>query len=142
MSDLTDRRTPGIVTFVAILVFINAALYATVALVSFFLQGADTAADLGLDENYLLTTGIAYAIVAIFTLFVGIYLLQGSRNARLIVAIVQGLGIAAILFVMVLHHSSGYIAQGILQIAIHSFILWSLYGNDEADAYFAAVEAP
>ena len=70
----------------------------------------------------------------------GIYLLHGSRNARLIVAFVQGLGIAAVLFEMVLHHSSGFIAQGVVQIAIHSFILWSLYGNDKADAFFEAVE--
>ncbi|MGB9357374.1 MAG: hypothetical protein WCC01_02350 [Acidimicrobiia bacterium] len=140
MSDLSNGKAPGIVTFISILVFINAALYATVALVAIFLQGADTAAELGLDENYLLATGIVYAVVAIFTLFVGIYLLRGSRNARLIVAIVQGLGIAAVLFVMVLHHSSGFIAQGVVQIAVHSFILWSLYGNDKADAFFEAVE--
>ena len=134
-------RRPGIVTFVVILTFINAAVYAVGSLVAFFLYAADaTAEDIGLDEQTLLITGISYALVAIAVLLVGVSLSKGSPNARALVAALMGVSIVVSLAVMILHHTSAYIGAGLGQILFALFILWSLYGNDKAHDFFEGIE--
>mgnify|MGYP001828126210 CR=1 FL=1 len=137
-----SESRPGIVTFVVVLTYINAALYAVSSLVAFFLYGADaTREDIGLSAGVLLGTGIGYAIVAIVMLFVGMSLARGNRTARTLVAIAMGLGIVVAIAAMILHHTAAYIGQGIGTLAFNMFILWALYGNDKADAYFEKLEA-
>lgn len=136
-------KRPGIVTFVVILTYINAAIYAAGSAVAWFIWAVDPSGleDVNLDEGTLLGTAIGYAIVAFAMLFVGMYLAQGNRNARTLVAIVMGLGIVVALAAMLLHHTSAFIGQGLGQILFNLFILWALYGNEKAHDYFEEVEA-
>ena len=130
------EKRPGVITFVGILLYIKAAAAAIVAIAAFVGKGTDRALAAGLSDNTMLTTGIVEAILAVLLVLVAMSLMSGSKGARLLIAIVMALRIAATTWVMVTHHDSGFVWTGIGTIAFAVFILWALYGDDRSEAYF------
>lgn len=84
----------------------------------------------------MLATGIVEAILAVLLVLVAMSLMSGSKGARLLIAVVMALRIAATAWMMVTHHESGFIWTGIFTVAFALFILWALYGDDRSEAYF------
>lgn len=133
-------KAPGIVIFVAVLIFIKAAVAAIVSITAFLGRGTDEAARLGLTDDNLMATGIGQAVVALILIAVAMFLLSGAPLARLLVAISVGISIAANVWFMLTHHTGGYLSQGLISVALGLFILWGLYGNDSGAEYFEDAE--
>ncbi|MGI9667157.1 MAG: hypothetical protein ACR2N2_08660 [Acidimicrobiia bacterium] len=129
-------KAPGIVIFVAVLLFIKATVAAVASITAFLARGTEEAAQLGLTDDNLMATGIGQAIVALFVIGVAMYLLSGAAGARLIVAIVVGISIAANVWFMLTHHTGGYLSQGLISVALGLFVLWGLYGSESGSTYF------
>ena len=129
-------KRPGVITFIGILLYIKAAVAVIVAIAAFLGKGTDRALAAGLSDSTMLTTGIVEALLAVLLVLVAMSLMSGSRGARLLIAIVMGLRIAATTWLMVTHHDSGFIWTGIFTVAFALFILWALYGNDKSEEYF------
>ena len=63
-------------------------------------------------------------------------IMRGSKGMRLFVAIVQALSMASAVYVLVAHHSGGYVYRAVFSLFTGVFVLWALYGNEESDRYF------
>lgn len=138
MTTLETPTRPGVVTFVAILVFIKALMAAINSIASFVVRGTDEAANVGLNDDNLLANGIAQGIVALILIAVGMFLLSGAPLARLLVAISVAISIAANTWFMITHHVGGYLWTGLASIALGLFVLWALYGDQRSADYFDA----
>jgi hypothetical protein len=133
---LTVRR-PGVVTFVAVVVLIQAAMAAAVALVTIGLAGDDRVQEAtGLGTGGLVWTGILEALVAVILFVVAGGLLSGAQGARLFVAIVQGIRMVSAVVLMIIHHTGGYLYNALIAVIIGIFVLWALYVYPSADEFF------
>ena len=136
----TPTRRPGVVTFIGIILYIQAFL-AAVAAVSLLIWRNDILDYLEkegspLSEGAFTGTVIGEVIAAILLLVVGNGIMRGSSGFRLFVAIVQGLAMALAVYTLVAHHVGGYVYRGVFSLFVGVFVLWALYGNDESDKYF------
>jgi hypothetical protein len=131
-------KRPGVITFIGVLLYINAALAAIASIASFVARGTDEALALGLSDDSLLTSGIAEAIAAVLLVFAAWYLMSGASGARLVVAIVVGIRLALLVWVMLTHHVGGFLWTGLISAGFGLFILWALYGDDRSEKYFEA----
>ncbi len=139
-TDTAGVRRPGVVTFIAAIMFVQAAmaLTATVTMLIWrrpildFLEKEDSP----LSNAGFTGTIIAEALSAVVLVLVAGGLMRGSRGIRLLVAIVQGLSMAFAMYILVGHHVGGYVYRAVFSLFIGVFVLWALYGNDESDAFF------
>jgi len=136
----TPTRRPGVVTFIGIILYIQAFL-AAVAAISLLIWRNDILDFLEkegspLSDGAFTGTVIGEAIVAVLLFIVGNGIMRGSNGFRLFVAIVQSLAMALAIYTLVAHHVGGYVYRGVFTLFIGVFVLWALYGNDESDKYF------
>ena len=141
MTTLDAPTRPGVITFIAILVFIKALMAAISSIASFVARGTDEAANIGLNDDNLMANGIAQGVVALVLIAIGMFLLSGAPLARLLTAISVGFSIAVNTWFMLTHHVGGYLWTGMASIAFGIFILWALYGDQRSVDYFEAHEA-
>ena len=136
-STASGIRRPGVVTFVGIVVYIQAFIAAAFAVV-LFIERNNKQYQLvtGQSDSDILVNSIVEGIVALALFAVGYGLLSGSKGFRLFVAIVMGVRIVASAYWMLTHHAGGYDSAAIVTILIGIFVLWALYGHKESDAYF------
>lgn len=133
-------RRPGVVTFIAAILYIQAALAVTATITMLIWRGPIL--DFLEQEGSPLSSGaftgtiIAEALSAILLAMVASGLMRGSKGIRLFVAIVQGLSMALAVYTLVAHHVGGYVYRGVFTLFVGVFVLWALYGNDESDRYF------
>jgi hypothetical protein len=133
-------RRPGVVSFIGIILYIQAFLAAVSAVA--LLIWRDDVLDFLEKEGSPLTSGaftgtiIGEVIAAVLLFFVAQGILRGSNGYRLFVAIVQGLSMASAIYILIAHHAGGYVYRGVFSLFIGVFVLWALYGNDESDRYF------
>ena len=142
-SEQTASR-PGVVTFVAVILYLQAAL-AAIAAVSLLIWRDDILDFLEREGSptgggLLNGTVAGEAITAILLFIVASGLLRGSNGVRLFVAIVQFLTMSLALFILIAHNSGGYVYRAVFSLFVGVFVLWVLYGNDEADKFFEANE--
>lgn len=138
MAEMTvPVKRPGIITFIGVLILINATVAAVSAIVAFIAlaQGSDEFTD-----TQLWTAAIVETMVAALAFIVASYLLSGSRAARGFVTIVVILRMIASAVVIVTHHSGGYLALGVIGAVFGVVILWALYVHEGAVAYFEGSE--
>jgi hypothetical protein len=133
-------RRPGVVTFIGVILYIQASL-ATVAALSLLIWRNDILDFLEkegspLSDGAFTGTIIGEAIAAMLLFFVGSGIMRGSSGFRLFVAIAQGLTMALATYTLVAHHVGGYVYRGVFSLFIGVFVLWALYGNAESDKYF------
>jgi hypothetical protein len=133
-------RRPGVVTFVGVIILIQAFLSAVVAVVTLAFKDevVDFLAEQGgsQSEASLTGTAIGAGIAALFLLFVGAGILRGSRGWRLFVVIVQAANMGYALYLMITHPHSAYITSGLVTLLIGVFVIWALYGHKESEEYF------
>ena len=135
-----EVRRPGVVTFIAAILYIQAALAVT-ATVSLLVWRGPILDFLEKEESPLSSgaftgTIAGEAITAVLLFFVASGLMRGSKGIRLFVAIVQGLTMALAMYVLVAHHVGGYMYRAVFSLFVGVFVLWALYANEESDAFF------
>jgi hypothetical protein len=139
MSTQAVRR-PGVVTFVGVMILIQAFLNAVVAVVTlafkddvneFLATQGGTASDASI-------TGIAVGagIAALLLFLVGNGILRGSRGWRLFVVLVQAANMGYALYMMISHPHSAFVTSGLVTLLIGVFVIWALYGHKESEAFF------
>ena len=140
MVSMQLTRRPGVVTFVGVIILIQAFLSAVVAVVTLAFRDEvlDFLADQGGTQSDASLTGTAIGagIAALFLLLVGSGILRGSRGWRLFVVIVQAANMGYALYLMITHPHSAYITSGLVTLLIGVFVTWALYGHKESEEYF------
>ena len=129
---------PGVVTLVGIVIYINAVIAAVNAVAVFLNRDAsEWQSAYGATENELLTLAIVEAVLAVLLFLVGSGVMSGAKWARLAVAVVVGLRLAALTWFMLTHLGNGAFTWGtVISLAIMLFVLWALYGNDRSQAFY------
>lgn len=136
MAEATVRR-PGLVTFIGVIIYIQAAMAAVAAVVTIaFSADSRVQSHLGLTTAGLVWTGIWEALMAVLLFLVAGGIMRGSRGFRLFVAVVMGLRMASAVALMLIYHTGGYLYNGIITVLISVFVLWALYGYQPSDDYF------
>jgi hypothetical protein len=136
----TPTRRPGVVSFIGIILYIQAFM-AAVAAISLLIW-RDDVLDFLEQQGSPLTgaalngTVIGEAIAAVLLFVVGSGIMRGSNGFRLFVAIVEGLAMALAVYTLVAHHVGGYVYRSTFTLFVGVFVLWALYGNEESDRYF------
>lgn len=132
---MTQR--PGVITFIGIIMLIQAALNLVAGVVMIALNSQQRIIDeTNLTSGELITSGIISLVVGAIVGAVTLALLAGSRVARGLVAAVQVLLVISATWHMFFNHTGAWLFSGLLQVAIAVFVLWALY-NEKADAYYA-----
>ena len=130
-------RRPGVVTFVGVVIYIQALVAAAFALVMFIERNnGKFQLVTGQSDSDIIVHAIVEGLVAIALFAVGMGIMSGSKGFRLFVAIVMGFRIVVSAYWMLTHHAGGYDSAAIVTILIGIFVLWALYGHKESDAYF------
>lgn len=130
-------RRPGVVTFIGVVIYIQAvlAVIAAIVLFAFSTRLVRVISDITTEE--VTSSGLLVAvIVAALLFYVGAGIMRGSQGVRAFVAVVEGLRMASALFAMLYYHDGAFVENGIVTILIGIFVLWALYGNDRSDAFF------
>lgn len=132
-----DRR-PGVVTFVAVILFINA-LMAVFVGVGAYLQrdNADIQANLGLAESQFIWYMVAELVLALLVVIVALGILSGAKWARMLVTIGMGIRLvqAAVFATAGGEGSTGVMAAAIY-VLIPLLVLWAVWGHDKGEAWF------
>jgi hypothetical protein len=132
-----EARRPGVVTFIGVVLFIEAFLNAVIAIAVFlFRDDRGVLSATGATADELLWVSLGAAIIAVLLFIVGTGILGGSRGARLFVAIVVALNMAAAVWTMFVYHQGGFLFSGLFTIGIGVFVLWALYGHERSEAFF------
>ncbi len=107
----TPTRRPGVVSFIGIILYVQAFL-AAIAAVSLLIWRNDildflNRQDSPLSNGAFTGTIVGEAIAAILLFVVANGIMRGSNGFRLLVAIVQGLSMASAVYILVAHHVGG-----------------------------------
>jgi hypothetical protein len=136
----TGVRRPGVVTFIGVILYIQAflALVAAVVMFAFKDRVADVISSNGVTlESSSITAGaFGELVVGVLLFFVASGLMRGSRGWRVFVAVVEGIRMASALFLGLWYHNSSFDESALATILIGVFVLWALYGHDASEAYF------
>ena len=137
-------RRPGVVTFIGVILYVQGFL-AAIAAASMLIwrnEVLDFLEKEGSPISDATFTGtiIGEAIAAVLLILVGNGIMRGSNAWRLFVALVQGFSMAMAIYVLVAHHVGGYVYRAVFSLFVGVFVLWVLYGNDEADRFFQTNE--
>jgi hypothetical protein len=131
---------PGVVTFIAVIMYIQAAL-AAIAGVSLIIWRNDVLDWLEQEGAPLSSGGLTGTIIGEFIAAVLLFLaaaglMRGSSGWRLVIAIVEGIAMALAVYTLIAHHVGGYVYRSVFTLFIGVFVLWALYGNDQSERYF------
>lgn len=133
-------RRPGVVTFIGVILYIQAFLSAVsaVVLLAFRDNIQDFLADNGsaLSDGSVTGTIIGEVVASILLLIVASGIMSGSKGMRLFVAVVEAVVMGIALYTMVTHHAGAYLYRGFFTLLVGVFVLWALYGNDRSEAFF------
>ena len=137
MTARLTRDRPGVVTLIGVVIYIQAAIAAIIAVMAFVNRDdPHWQEQTGQTPEALLGTAIGEAILALILAGVAMRLMSGSRGARGLVAFVMGLRIAFASWAMLAHHGGGVFGTSAVTIVIALFVLWALYGNQASEDYF------
>ena len=131
---------PGVVTFIGVIMYIQAAL-AAIAGVSLIIWRNDVLDWLEQEGAPLSSGGLTGTIIAEFIAAALLFLaaaglMRGSSGWRLVIAIVEGLAMALAVYTLIAHHVGGYVYRAVFTLFVGVFVLWALYGNDQSERFF------
>lgn len=137
----TGVKRPGVVTFIGVVLYIQAALAAVAGIVMLAFKDRigsviDNSTGVSLDDSALMFGAFGELILAVLLFFVAAGLMRGSRGWRAFVGIVEGLRIVYALFIGLWYHSSAFVESAVVTILIGVFVLWALYGHEKSEEYF------
>ena len=134
---MSGARRPGVVTFVGIVLYIQAVVAAAFGIVAFLERNnLEWQIKTGQSDSDLVVFAIVEFIFAVALFLVASGIMSGATWSRMLVAIVAGFRIVAISWWMLSHYAGGIHSAAIIQIAIYVFVLWALYGNKESDEFY------
>lgn len=136
-------RPPGVITFVAIILYINAAMAAFAGLFAWLGRGeSDVQAALGLEEDQFIWFFVIELAMALLVLIVARGIMNGARWARILVTIGMGFRLvqAALFATLGGQGGSGLIAT-VLYAIIPLIVLWAVWGHDRGESYFHRLRA-
>jgi hypothetical protein len=130
-------KRPGVLTLIGVILFIEA-LVSAVNAITIFVQRDDAGfqAVTARTSGELATTAFIEAAFAIAFFLVGWGIMSGYGWARLVTAIVVGVRLAAVTWLLLTHLGGAVNTIGLIQAGIGIFVLWSLYGNDKSERFF------
>jgi hypothetical protein len=129
-------RRPGVVTFIGVIMFIQATLTVVSGIVLVALSGEQRILDeTSVDRTGLITAGIVSLVIGGIIFLVALSLLRGGKGARILVTIVQVIAVASAAWTMFTHHTGAFLFQGLITTAIAIFVIWALY-NERSEEYF------
>ena len=136
----TPARRPGVVTFIAVILYVQGAL-AAVAGISLLIWRSDIRDWLEqegapLTDGALTGTIIGEFIAAVLLFLAAGGLMRGSSGWRIVITIVQSLAMALAVYTLIAHHVGGLVYRSVFTLFVGVFVLWALYGNDESDRFF------
>jgi hypothetical protein len=139
MSTMGIKR-PGVVTFIGVILYIQAALAVVAAVMAFayktrLADAITSQSGVDFSGDNLIWLGIVEAITAVVLFLVASGIMRGSRGYRLFVAIVEGFRMASAFFYMLWHHDGPFVESGVVTLLIGIFVLWALY-HEKSDEYF------
>jgi len=134
---MAGARRPGVVTFIGIILYIQAAVAAAFGIVAFIERdNLQWQIVTGQSDSDLIVFAIVELIFAFALLIVASGVMSGAKWSRMLVGIIAGFRIVAISWWMISHHAGGIHSAAIIQILIYVFVLWALYGNKESNDYY------
>ena len=135
-------RRPGIVTFVGVILLIQAflALVEGIVLLAFRDNVQDFLAEYGetVSDATMTGTAIGGLIAGVLLALTGFGILRGSRGWRLWTVLVVSGRMAFALYAMIIHPHGAYFTSGLVALLIGFFVIWALYGHKESDEYYQA----
>ena len=134
----TGVKRPGIVTFIGVILYIQAFMALVAGIVSVAFSGRIddvTVNGVELTKGGVIASGVWELIMAVILFAVAAGIMRGSRGYRMFVAIVEGIRIASALGFMLFHYTGAYVEAGFISILISMFVLWALY-HEKSDEYF------
>ena len=137
-GQVTTASRPGVVTFVGIVVYINAAIAAVNSIGTFMNSDSLLWRDAyNATTTQLIWLAIFEAALAVLLLLVGSGVMSGAKWARMAVAVVIGLRVVSLSWWMLTHLGNGIFTWNlIIAVAFGLFVLWALYGKDESNVYY------
>ena len=137
---LSTARRPGVVTFIAVIMYVQAAL-AAIAGLSLIFWRSDVLNWLEqegapLTDGALTGTIIGEFIAALLLFAAAAGLMRGSSGWRLVIAIVQGIAMGFAVYTLIAHHVGGLVYRSVFTLFVGAFVLWALYGNEQSDRFF------
>ena len=133
-------RRPGVVTFVGIVMLIQAFLAAVegIVLLAFRDNIQDFLTEYGETISDSTSTGMAIGslVVAVLLALAGFGILGGSRVWRLLTIIVVAIRMAFAVWAMIVHPHGAFFTTGLVTLLIGFFVIWALYGHKESEEYF------
>lgn len=134
-----DRR-PAVVTFIGVVIYIQAAFDLIIAAVAFNQRNDTTFQNsIGQSASELTAAAIVLTIAGTLLLLVGSGVMTGARWARFAVAVVQTIRLATSLYLFLNGFGGGFQWNAIITAGIAVFVLWGLYGNIESGRYFRRI---
>ncbi|MGI9586430.1 MAG: DUF7144 family membrane protein [Acidimicrobiia bacterium] len=128
---------PGVVTFIGIVLYIQAAIAAIVGIALLFDREREALQELtGRDSDFIVSTAIVEIVIAILLFLVASAIMSGAKWARILVAVVVGIRLVVVGYWLVTHLGGALNWNAVIYAGFGIFVLWALYGNDKSDAYF------
>lgn len=131
---------PGVVSFIGIILYIQAFLAAVAAVAMSIWRNdiIDYLEEHGTELSSGAFTGsiIGEAIAAVLLFIVANGIMRGSNGMRLFVALVQCFNMGLAIWILIAHHVGGYVYRGVFSLFVGVFVLWALYANEESDRFF------
>jgi hypothetical protein len=139
MSTEVARR-PGVVTFVGVILLIQAflALVEAIVLLAFRDNVQDFLVEYGetVPDATMTGTAIGGLIAAVLLALSGFGILRGSRAWRLYTVLIVSGRMAFALYSMIIHPHGAYFTSGLVTLLVGFFVIWALYGHKESDEYY------
>ncbi len=128
---------PPVITLVGIVLYIWAAIAAIEAVAMFLNRDNDVWKEAYGTTDEITIVAVASAVLAMLLFAVASGILSGAGWARIAVAVVVGLRLAALTWFMLSHVGGGaFTWSTMLSLALGLFVLWALYGKDESVTFF------
>lgn len=137
-SPIIEERRPGVVTFVAILLYIQAAMALFAGVFSYLQRGnAEVQAGLGLEEDQFVWLLVVELVIAVILLIVAGGIMNGARWARMLVTIGMGFRLVqAALFATLGGLGGSSLIAAVLYAIIPLLVLWAVWGHEKGEAWF------
>lgn len=137
-SPIIGERRPGIVTLVAILLYIQAAMALLAGFIGFLgRDDPEVQAAVGLESNQFIWLLVAEVVIALIVLIVAGGIMNGARWARWLVTIGMGIRLVqAALFATLGGSGNGVLLAAVIYAVIPLVVLWAMWGNDRGEAWF------
>ena len=137
-SPIIEDRRPGVVTFVAILLYIQAAMAMFAGVFGFIgRDDPEVQASLGLTSDQFIWLLVIELAIALMLLVIATGIMNGARWARLLLTIGMGLRLVqAALFATLGGEGGAGILAAVLYAVIPLLVLWAVWGHEKGEAYF------